>query len=184
MHEWKDIRNEYINGSISYRKLAEKHGISFNTLCNRAKKEEWVEKRKKQHDKINAKIEQKTVEKIAEIESSRIVRINAAADKLLAKLERATEELDTYLVKNKKKVRDIEYNYEVGKPSKEIIAEDEEIAVVSGNIDRAGLKQLTAALKDLADISNSGDEPDASEDRLADKLNEIFGGGDANTETK
>ena len=43
---WGKIRNEYVNGYISYKKLADKHGIPYQTLRDRATKEKWFEKRK------------------------------------------------------------------------------------------------------------------------------------------
>ncbi|MEE3334245.1 MAG: helix-turn-helix domain-containing protein [Ruminococcus sp.] len=60
MIDWLKLKNEYINGNISYRKLAEKYDVSFNTLKDRAKKEKWFDERKKQHNEITTKSQQKT----------------------------------------------------------------------------------------------------------------------------
>lgn len=54
-YDWNAVKTEYITTSISYRKLCEKHNIPFNTLQCRAKKEKWVEARRKHQDKIVAK---------------------------------------------------------------------------------------------------------------------------------
>ena len=109
---WLKIRNEYINGNISYRKLAEKHGIPYQTLRDRATKEKWFEKRKIQRDKISVKTEQKTIEKIAEQESDLAANINSAANELLEKLKIAIAQTDLYIERTKtrvpKKVRDKE----------------------------------------------------------------------------
>ena len=156
MLNWTKIRNEYINGNISYRKLAEKHGIPFQTLRDRATKEGWFEKRKEQRDRINLKTEQKTAEKLAEQEANRLLRISAAADRLLEKIEEATEQLDQFIVTNRVKQKEVRYTSAkagFGKPQKEIIKEIEDKRVVSaGHVDRLGLKQLASALKDLKDI--------------------------------
>lgn len=40
--DWAKIRNEYISTGISTRKLAEKYGVSANTLQARAKREKWA----------------------------------------------------------------------------------------------------------------------------------------------
>ena len=72
MIDWIKLRNEYINGNISYRKLAEKHGVNYNTLQDKARKENWFAKKKEQHEKITAKTIQKTAEKIVEKEAKRI----------------------------------------------------------------------------------------------------------------
>ena len=160
--DWVKIRNEYINGNISYRKLAEKHDIPFPTLRDVATKEKWFEKRKKQRDRIITKTEQKTAEKLAEQEANRLLRISAAADRLLEKIEEATEQLDQFIVTNKVKQREVKYvsaNAGFGKPSKEIVKEVEDKRVVKADhLDRLGLKQLASALKDLRDIQFTKDE--------------------------
>lgn len=156
MLNWTKIRNEYINGNISYRKLAEKHGIPFQTLRDRATKEGWFEKRKEQRDKINLKTEQKTAEKLAEAEANRLLRISAAADRLLEKIEEATEQLDQFIVTNRVKQKEVKYvsaKAGFGKPQKEIVKEIEDKRVIKADhLDRMGLKQLASALKDLKDI--------------------------------
>ena len=43
--DWKKIKAEYIAGGTSYRKLAEKYGVSFSTLRKVAAKEQWTELR-------------------------------------------------------------------------------------------------------------------------------------------
>ncbi len=164
MIDWLKLKNEYINGNISYRKLAEKYDVSFNTLQEKARKEKWFAKRKEQHDKITTKTRQKTAEKIAEKETNRLLRISNAADKLLDKIEEATEQLDRFIVTSKSKTKTITYVNKragFGKPKKEVIKEDESKEVVeAGFIDRKGLKELASALKDLKDIQSANDETD------------------------
>lgn len=154
--DWIKIRNEYINGNISYRKLAEKHEISFNTLKDRAVAEKWFEEKKKQHNKIETKTQQKTADLLAQREANRLLRISNAADRLLEKIEEATEQLDQFIVTNKVKQKEVKYvrdNAGFGKPQKEIVKEVEDKRVVkAGHLDRLGLKQLASALKDLRDI--------------------------------
>lgn len=159
MVDWLKLKNEYINGNISYRKLAEKHGVSFNTLKDRAKKEKWFDERKKQHNEITTKSQQKTAEKIAEQEANRLSRISTAADRLLDKIEEATEQLESFIVTSKSKTKTVTYvnsRAGFGKPKKEVIKEDESKQVIqAGFIDRKGLKELASALKDLKDIQLS-----------------------------
>ncbi len=159
---WTKIRNEYINGNISYRKLAEKHGVSFHTLKGIATEEGWFEKRKEQKEKIRTKTEQITAEKLAEKEANRLLRISDAADKLLAKIEEATEQLDQFIITNKVRQKEVKYvssKAGYGKPSKEIIKEVEDKRVVKADhLDRMGLKQLASALKDLKDIQFTKEE--------------------------
>lgn len=161
-NDWIKIRNDYINGHISYRKLAEKHNVSFNTLQQKAREEKWFEKRKEQHDKIAEKTIQKTAEKLAEKEANRLLRISNAADKLLEKIELATEQLDQFIVTNKLKQKEVLYVDDkagFGKPKKEVIKEIEDKKIIKADhLDRLGLKQLTSALKDLRDIQFTKDE--------------------------
>lgn len=67
--DWLKIRNDYINGGGSYRKLAEKYGVSFSTLQTRAKRESWKEEKTIQCDKVAAELRQKTAERIVDSES-------------------------------------------------------------------------------------------------------------------
>lgn len=168
--DWTKIRNEYINGHISYRKLAEKHGVSFRTLQSRALAEKWFEKRKAQRDKISEKIAQKTADKLAEQEANRLLRISTAADRLLEKIEQATEQLDQFIVTNKVKQREVKYvegKAGFGKPSKEITKEVEDKRIVKADhLDRMGLKQLASALKDLKDIQFTAKEENPSDDTV------------------
>ena len=97
--DWLKIKSEYVNGNISYRKLAEKHGVSFNTLQDRAKRENWKEERDSQRDKIEATSRQKTEDKISDAlsdEAAAKVRIKASMMRLaegwFAKQERMIAE--------------------------------------------------------------------------------------------
>lgn len=67
--DWLKIKTEYINGGISYRKLADKYGVSFNTLKEHAMDEEWAKLKAEQHHKTTTKTQQKAAEKISDNES-------------------------------------------------------------------------------------------------------------------
>lgn len=54
--DWNTLKAEYIAGGISYRELAEKHGVSENTLRRRAAKEKWRQERHKSDTKTTQKI--------------------------------------------------------------------------------------------------------------------------------
>lgn len=101
---WNKIKTEYVNGYISYRKLAEKHGIPYQTLRDRATKEKWFDKRKAQREKISAKTEQKTAEKIAEQNADFAAKLNSAANELLEKIQIAIQQTDIYIERTKMRV--------------------------------------------------------------------------------
>ena len=54
--DWSKIKAEYISGGISYRNLAQKHGVSFNTLKDMAVREKWTELRTQAHNKATTKM--------------------------------------------------------------------------------------------------------------------------------
>lgn len=65
--DWLKIRNDYINGGGSYRKLAEKYGVNKDSIATRAKTENWKSQRNAQTDKTQTKTIQKTEEKISDV---------------------------------------------------------------------------------------------------------------------
>lgn len=185
--DWLAIRNDYINGGGSYRKLAEKYGVPFGSLRSRAEKENWPELKKEQLHKISIKTAQKTAEAIVKKEVKRAERMMGIHDQLLDKLEQAVSELNIAQVTNKKKVKVIEYKNgkRPDKPTKETITENEEILAVSSIVDRKGLQQISLALKALWDISGEHEanrEDDIEDDGLLAALGvnaqAVFSDGD------
>lgn len=161
--DWIAVKNEYINGNCSYRKLAEKYEIPFGTLRARAQKEKWPKLREKQLHRISTKTAQKTAEQIAKQEADRAARIYAASDELLIRIEQAIRELDQAQVSRKKKTKTVEYKDKraAGKPTKEVVTEVEDLVTVPSIIDRKGLQQIATALKavwDIAETDSSGEE--------------------------
>lgn len=63
---WIKIRTEYETSDISYRKLADKHSVSFNTLKDRAIRELWKKRKEESHNEIATKTQQKAREKISD----------------------------------------------------------------------------------------------------------------------
>lgn len=85
--DWIAIKTEYITTNTSYRKLAEKYGVSTTQICNVGREEKWVEQREQFLNKTTAK----TLEKISKQEASRAAKIYSVADKLLLKIERIVD---------------------------------------------------------------------------------------------
>lgn len=78
MADWVKIKEEYISGGTSYRKLALRHGVSLVTLSRRAKKECWVALREER--------EHAGQEPFFEEAERNSTDVAAIADKLLARL--------------------------------------------------------------------------------------------------
>lgn len=85
--DWKRIKAEYIAGGTSYRKLAEKYSVSFNTLKTRAKEEQWYDLRQQKEHKTTTKI----VESLSDKDAEKAVDIIGVADRLLEKIFEAAE---------------------------------------------------------------------------------------------
>lgn len=88
--DWNKLKAEYISGGTSYRKLAQKHGVSLNTLQGVAKREKWCELKKQAQYKSDAKM----VNAIANDMSKNAIKIDDVANKLLDKIVMFLEEAD------------------------------------------------------------------------------------------
>lgn len=110
--DWSAIRAEYIAGGISTRKLADKYGVSYNTLKYRAKVEGWTSDAKKVYRKVTAELPQKVA----------VNAVNAAADnatiaesikkELLLRLKRTAESFpqDATEIKTTAKGKTVKYS--------------------------------------------------------------------------
>lgn len=172
-YDWKQLEKEYILGDYkSISAFLREKGISRNKTTNAQTKEWNIKKHQKDIEKTSKTIE-KVTEKEAEREAEKIANIKSIANDLALNIEKANKQLETYIVKNKKKTKKVKYDYKVSKPSEEEITEKEEIETTEGIIDRQGLKMLTSALKDLNEII--GDNKETNKDTL-DKLDEVLKG--------
>lgn len=138
MEDWLKIKTEYITTDTSYRKLAEKYGIRYATIQSHGQEEGWPELR----DQYRAKVVSKTIEKNSEKQARQAAKVNDLADKLLLKVEQAINELDlrvtTHKIKTERANMEKTTEFRVAEPG--------------GTVDRAGLRQLTAALRELQTI--------------------------------
>jgi len=83
MADWQAIKTEYITTNTSYRKLAQKYGVSTTQICNVGRDEKWVEQREQHLNNTTAK----TLEKISQQKANRAAKVQTVADKLLQKIE-------------------------------------------------------------------------------------------------
>lgn len=81
--DWNKLKAEYIAGGISYRKLAQKHGVSFNTLKTIAIRENWTDLRQQANNNTTTSI----VEKVVEENTKYVASVYDVADKLLERIE-------------------------------------------------------------------------------------------------
>ena len=149
MTDWKKLRNEYINGNISYREMAEKYGVSYSAVKYHAQQEHWGEKKRKQAPKLEKMLAEKTAEKITEQTANDYVnrqeRIFKLSDKLTEKIELAISQLDVFLT------------------------EDGQMHQ-TGYVDTQKLRQIVSSLKDIKELT--------TEENTATEIKVDFGSGE------
>ena len=97
---WQKIKAEYIAGGTSYRKLAEKYGVSRTTLERKAKDEKWSELRRQAEVKAEAKIINAVSEKSAKIDD----KYFRLVDKLFSKAEEVIDSTPIWQVNSIKEM--------------------------------------------------------------------------------
>ena len=80
--DWNAIKAEYIAGGTSYRKLAEKYGVSRTTLERTAKAEKWTELRRQTEGRVEANI----VSQVTKTKTKNAIKLESVADKALEKI--------------------------------------------------------------------------------------------------
>ncbi len=172
-YDWNNLEKEYILGDYkSVSAFLKEKNIPNNGSTKKSTKG-WKEKKVLKENQKSTKTIEKVIEKQAEQEAKKIVNIKDTAEQLLDKINLSILELDRYFSRNTKKSKVVEYDYKVGKPSKETIEEHEEIQEFNSIIDRSGLKQLTSALKDLNEILEDKEKGNA-DSSFAKELEEAW----------
>lgn len=155
--EWAKIKTEYITTEISYRALAQKFGIGYTRLQTRGYDENWKEERASYKENLV----KKSIDLICDEQAERIARAVRIGDRMLEKVEESLNEIDMMLCKNTMKIKTIESTADGGVAEVERHTEDFTKKKVA--IDRAGLKQLSAVLRDLREIGIFRSELDKKE---------------------
>ena len=172
-YDWVQLEKEYILSDYkSVSDFLRNKGINNNSYARNNTKG-WKEKKRQNTDKKVAKTIEKVTEKEAEKEAQQIVNIKSIANDLALNIIKANSQLETYIVKNKKKTKKVKYDYKISKPKEEEITENEEINTMKGIIDRQGLKMLTSALRDLNEIIGEDKETDKE---TLEKLDQVLKG--------
>ena len=94
MADWQKIKTEYITTDTSYRKLAQKYGVSHVQIGNVGKQENWVELRRQHLDRTLTK----TMTAISNKQVDRAAKLISVADLLLDKVKSLVEDNPELLV--------------------------------------------------------------------------------------
>lgn len=87
---WEKIKTEYITGNLSFRKTAEKFGVPFQTLAQRASREHWYQDKVVSKNNVVTSAVQKAEEKqirVATKELELLDKIEACLDKALSDVD-------------------------------------------------------------------------------------------------
>ena len=153
MTQWDALKTEYATSQISFKELAKKHGVSYQTLYTHARIEHWADARRL-HTRNTLR---KSMDQIGDRQAQDLARVDALADALLQKLGQAIEELDLSVVRHREKGENQEgtkWQLDYEKREK------------GGAVDRKGLQQLAASLKDLKQIKALQSELDKLEQEV------------------
>lgn len=102
--DWAKVKAEYVSGTMSAAKLADRYGISVSSISKKCASEHWQELRKQNQSETANKIAKKINTEKVKKTVREIDRVVAVASKLITKLNRAVNELDKDEELIKKKV--------------------------------------------------------------------------------
>ena len=136
--KWRELRQEYATTGISYRKIADKYGVSFNTLKDRAKREGWTKDKKG----FESATMQKTLQKASTVlantcvdQLTSVAKSAEVATAMVAKMMEDAEQFRRHLVQTRQKDGDQE-QWDVEER-------------MFDKYDTKALKDFTTAMKDL-----------------------------------
>ncbi len=163
-YNWKELEQEYILGDYKSVSAFLKAKEIPNNGSTRKQTSGWGDKKRQKDDEIKTKTVQKVIEKESDKVSDKIVNVKGVAEELLEKINNSLAELNKYISKTTEKTKTVEFDYKVGKPSKEVTKETETMSEYISIIDRNGVKQLASALKDINDILNNTNNKNPDEE--------------------
>jgi quinol monooxygenase YgiN len=138
---WAKVKAEYVTTNISYRKLAKKYGLTYTTVANYARYDNWVEARRAYKIETTSKIIDKCMTKEVRNEADKLQRMRDSADKLSKIIESSLndeEQFNRHIIQTKKKDGQIE----------EWDSEER----IYKKLDTRAIKDMTSAMKDLTSM--------------------------------
>jgi hypothetical protein len=136
--DWTSLKNEYAVTNTSLRRMAESHGIPFNTIKDRAKRDEWTIARKTYRDTYTKNTIQKTASKAASACAKQLSAMGRAAELATHVIERMMVDSDQFR-RHLVQTRDANGSLDVQER-------------VFDKYDTKALREFTSALKDLVRV--------------------------------
>ena len=100
---WEKIKYEYITTDISMRGIQKKYGIPFNRIKTKVDNENWNADR----EECRAKINQKSVDLIADFKAEEVTKAFRIADKAMDKLAECIDQIDATDMDATRKLKNI-----------------------------------------------------------------------------
>lgn len=155
-YDWIKLEQEFLLSDYkSVSKFLKSKNIDNTSGSVKKATKGWSNKKAQKEHQKSTKIIEKVIEEKIKEEVEQKVKIDEVAQKLLDKINLATEELNKYINKTTKKTKKkFTVKDSTGTSiDNEIVEEKNSIEEVISLINKNGLKTLTSALKDLSDIS-------------------------------
>ena len=155
--DWEEIKEAYLAGKISQRKLAESRDIPYSTLRRRAEREGWAKQRTERERKRSAKVAQKNEKILLQRARRRQERLEDIADRAVELIEKALSEARTVETRTKITRKPVLLND--GSVAEE---QSETVVLQDGAISAQKLVQLSRAALNIAQLlqgSAAGAEP-------------------------
>lgn len=154
--DWAAVKAEYVSGTMSAAKLADRYGISVSSISKKCASEHWQELRKQNQSETANKIAKKINTEKVKKTVREIDRVVAVASKLITKLNRAVNELDKDEELIKKKVVKVEKSEDKKTAEEEYSYDYEKTATVEEEYSYDYAKRKTLVnTKRAAEISKS-----------------------------
>lgn len=164
--DWKKIKAEYVTGEISLANIAKKYGVSASAVQKKSVKEKWAAEKRKQHKKAADKVAKKLNDKNVRKTVSDIERVCSAASKLIAKINRAIDEVDR---REKVTVRTTKIKAEgIGEKGQMEIEKTErktDIEVCKGLVDTKSIAEISKSLLNVKQVL-AGTEQNENEKKV------------------
>lgn len=165
--DWKKIKAEYVTGEISLANIAKKYCVSASAVQKKSVKEKWAAEKRKQHkkaaDKVAKKLNDKTVRKTV----NDIERVCSAASKLIAKINRAIDEVDRRekVTVRTTKIKTEGINDKGQAEEIEKTARETDIEIYKGLVDTKSIAEISKSLLNIKQVL-AGTEQNENEKKV------------------
>lgn len=164
---WNKIKHDYVTGEMTYRELAEKYGVSIESIKKEARKTSkrkgWVTLKSEHRNKVYTNAEQETAKKQGKKLATYSEKAKSHAERLVDMVGEAISELREYIVEHETTVKETEYDHNVHKPKKETVTKSKDIELIYGKINTKSLKEIAETLIKIKEIIDENKQDDGLE---------------------